>query len=70
MRNRFAWFALMSFKFPEVDKLTDTNCGCKKFRFEKCVGRGKGNWGGGGMTIPIQVKISCLRMIKIVPSLM
>ena len=51
MRNRFAWFALAIFKFPEVDKLTDTSC--KKFGFQNC---GEGE--GGGATIPVHVKIS------------
>ena len=54
---------LTSLKFPVVDKLTEANCDFKKFGFPKCVGR------GGGSTIPIQVKISCLKIIKTVITL-
>lgn len=67
--NGFAWVALTSFqmpslKFPEVDNLTEANGGYKKFGFPKMCG-GE----GGRSTVPIQVKISYLRMIKIVLSL-
>ena len=51
-------------KFPVVDRLTEANRACKKFGFPKCVGRGLGQ-----STIPIQVKISCFKMIKIVLTL-
>ena len=48
--------SLKFLKFPVVDKFTGANCDCKKFGHPKCVGRGAGQ-----STIPIQVKISCLK---------
>ena len=51
-------------KFPVVDKFTEANCDRKKFGFPKCVGRGR-----GPSTIPLQVKISSVKMIKIVLTL-
>ena len=41
-----------------------TACDCKKFGFPKSVGMGAGQ-----STIPIHVKISCLKMIKTVLTL-
>ena len=53
-------------KFPGVDKFTEANCDCKIVGFPKCVGRGGGR---GQSTIPIQVKVSFLKMVKIVLTL-
>ena len=53
---------LTSLNFPVVDKLTEANCDFKKFGLPKCVGRGESK-------IPIQVKISCLKMIETVLTL-
>ena len=65
--NGFAWFDELKaafLKFPVVDKLTEAKCDCKQFGFPKCVGRGA--WQS---TLPIQVKISCLKMVKTVLTL-
>ena len=47
---------LTSLNFLVVDKLTEANCDCKKFGLPKKCGEGAGQ-----STIPIQVKISCLK---------